>query len=85
MVPASELINRTDDIAAVIASKQPDLMRHLKSSMDALEAVDIENAMRFEQGYIFQLNMEGTGSAARTAFLEGTRQGVKKDPLEPDA
>ena len=85
VVPASELINRTDDIAAVIASKQPDLMRHLKSSMDTLEAVDIENAMRFEQGYIFQLNMEGTGSAARTAFLEGTRQGVKTDPLEPDA
>ena len=85
VVPASELVNRTDHIAEVIASKQPDLMRHLKSSMDSLEVLDIENAMRFEQGYIFQLNMEGTGSAARTAFLEGTRQGVKTDPLEPDA
>ena len=85
VVPASELTNRTNHVAEVIASKQPDLMRHLKSSLDTLEAVDIENAMRFEQGFIFQLNMEGTGSAARTAFLEGTRQGVKKDPLEPGA
>ncbi len=85
VVPSSELTSRTEHVAEVIANKQPDLMRLLKSSMDSVEAVDIENAMRFEQGFIFQLNMEGTGSAARTAFLDGTRQGVKKGFVQPDA
>ena len=85
VVPASELASRTQHIAEIIASKQPDLVRHLKSSMDSLEDVDIESAMRFEQGFIFQLNIEGSGSAARTAFLEGTRKGVNKGPRQPGA
>ena len=53
--------------------------------MDAIEAFEVENAMRFEQGFIFQLNMEGSGSAARAAFLEGTRKGIEGRSALPDA
>lgn len=79
VVPEPELKPRTDEVAQSIADKQPHLVRLLKSSMDGIEDVDIENSMRFEQGFIFQLNMEGTGEAARSAFLDGTRPGVNKE------
>ena len=52
--------------------------------MDAIEAFDVEKVMRFEQGFIFQLNMEGSGSAARTAFLEGTRKGLQRKSASPN-
>jgi enoyl-CoA hydratase len=84
-MPIADLDARAQEIAQTIASKSPNLVRHLKASMDAIEAFEVENAMRFEQGFIFQLNMEGSGSAARAAFLEGTRKGIKGRSALPDA
>jgi len=84
VLPLENLDARAQEIAQTIASKPPNLVRHLKASMDAIEAFDVENAMRFEQGFIFQLNMEGSGSAARTAFLEGSRKGLKGQSILPD-
>ena len=83
VLPLENLDARAQEIAQTIASKPPNLVRHLKASMDAIEAFDVENAMRFEQGFIFQLNMEGSGSAARTAFLEGSRKGLKGQSILP--
>ena len=84
VLPLEKLEARSQEIAQIIASKPPNLVRHLKASMDAIEAFDVEKAMRFEQGFIFQLNMEGSGSAARTAFLEGTRKGLQRKSASPD-
>ena len=77
VLPIADLDARAQGIARTIASKPPNLVRHLKASMDAIEAFDVKNAMRFEQRFIFHLNMEGSGSAARAAFLEGTRKEIK--------
>jgi len=85
VLPLSDLDDRAQELARIIASKPPNLVRHLKASMDAIEAFDVESSMRFEQGFIFQLNMEGSGSAARAAFLEGTRKGIKGRSALPDA
>jgi enoyl-CoA hydratase len=82
--PLTKLEERAQEIAQIIANKSPNLVRHLEASMDAIEAFDVGKAMRFEQGYIFQLNMEGSGSAARTAFLEGTREGLQRKSTSPD-
>lgn len=84
VLPLSKLEERSQEIAQIIASKSPNLVRNLKASMDAIEAFDVEKAMRFEQGFIFQLNMEGSGSAARTAFLQGTREGLQRRSSSPD-
>lgn len=84
VLPLENLDARAQEIAQTIASKPPNLVRHLKASMDAIEAFDVEKAMRFEQGFIFQLNMEGSGSAARTAFLEGSRKGINGQSILPN-
>ena len=84
VLPISDLEARSQDIARTIAEKPPDLVRHLKASMDSIEGLDVESAMRFEQGFIFQLNMEGSGSAARAAFLDGDRKGLKGSSALPD-
>ena len=84
VLPLENLDARAQEIAQTIASKPPNLVRHLKASMDAIEAFDVEKAMRFEQGFIFQLNMEGSGSAARTAFLEGGRKGINGQSILPN-
>jgi len=79
VVPGARLAERAMEIANKIAAKSGGLVRHLKKSLDALEPFDIETAMRYEQGFIFQLNMEGEGSAARRQFLDGERKGVATD------
>ena len=84
VLPLSKLEERAQEIAQIIASKSPNLVLHPKASMDAIEAFDVEKVMRFEQGFIFQLNMERSGSAARTAFHEGTREGLQRKPTTPD-
>jgi enoyl-CoA hydratase/carnithine racemase len=53
VLPTADLDARAQGIARTIASKPPNLVRHLKASMEAIEAFDVENVMRFEQGFIF--------------------------------
>ena len=80
VVPGAQLDDRGMEIARTIAAKPGALLRHLKKSLDALEPFDVETAMRYEQGFIFQVNMEGEGSAARQRFLEGSREGIETNP-----
>ncbi len=76
VVPAPRFEERVLEVAATIAAKPATLLRHLKTSLDALEPFDVETAMRYEQGFIFQVNLEGEGSAARRRFLDGERKGI---------
>lgn len=76
VIPADRLAERAIEIARTIAAKPGGLLRHLKKSLDSLESFDVESAMRYEQGFIFQVNMEGEGSDARQRFLDGERDGV---------
>lgn len=80
VVPGAQLDARGLEIARTIAAKPGGLLRHLKKSLDSLEPFDVETAMRYEQGFIFQVNMEGEGSAARQHFLEGSRDGIDTNP-----
>jgi enoyl-CoA hydratase len=77
VVPSAQLDDRSMHVARTIAAKPGGLLRHLKRSLDSLESFDVETAMRYEQGFIFQVNMEGDGSAARQRFLDGSRQGLE--------
>jgi enoyl-CoA hydratase len=76
VVSLDQLGERAMEIACTIAAKPGGLLRQLKKSLDGLEPFDVETAMRYEQGFIFQVNMEGEGSAARQRFLDGRREGV---------
>jgi enoyl-CoA hydratase len=78
VVSPDRLSERAMEIASMIAAKPAGLLRQLKKSLDGLETFDVETAMRYEQGFIFQMNMEGDGSAARQRFLDGKREGLSR-------
>ncbi len=84
VVTPERLSERAMEIATTIAAKPAGLLRKLKASLDGLEPFDVESAMRYEQGFIFQLNLEGEGSAARQRFLQGDRQGIATTTAHDD-
>lgn len=72
VVPAAELMDAARQIAAVIASKHPTVMRAAKASLIGIDD-DPSRRYRFEQGFTFELNLHGLGDEARDAFLKGER------------
>ena len=73
VVPFEDLMPRSRDIAAVIASKQPQTIRAAKRSANGIDGVDVRTSYRYEQGYTFELNLAGEGDRARDEFLRGER------------
>ena len=78
VVPAAELADTAREIAAVIASKHPTVMRAAKASLIGIDD-DPSRSYRFEQGFTFELNLRGLGDEARDAFLRGERDGNPAD------
>ncbi len=60
------------EIARVVASKHPTVMRAAKRSLNGIDD-DPSRSYRFEQGFTFELNLHGLGDEARDAFLRGDR------------
>ena len=71
VVPRDGLRAEALRIAEVIASRRPRVIRAAKDCLNGIDPVDVNRSYRFEQGYTFELNLEGEGDAARDAFLEG--------------
>ena len=72
VVPPAELMDTAREIAAVIASKHPTVMRAAKQSLIGIDD-DPSRSYRLEQGFTFELNLGGLGDEARDAFLKGER------------
>ena len=75
VVPASELMARTREVAGVIAAKSPRVVRAAKRSLNGIDPIDVNRSYRYEQGFTFELNLAGEGDLARDAFLRGERKG----------
>jgi enoyl-CoA hydratase len=58
------------ELAAVIAAKEPTVIRAAKESLNGIDPVDVKRSYRFEQGFTFEMNLTGVADAARRAFLE---------------
>jgi len=71
VVPLEQLRGTALDLAAVIASKGPYIIRRAKESLNGIDPVDVNRSYRFEQGFTFELNLAGAGDEARDAFVEG--------------
>lgn len=69
-----ELVAAAREIAAVIAAKQPLVIRRAKEALNGIDPVDVKRSYRFEQGFTFELNLAGVSDEARAAFVE------KRDP-----
>ena len=72
VVPLAELMDTAREIARVIASKHPTVMRAAKRSLNGIDD-DPSRSYRFEQGFTFELNLHGLGDEAREAFNRGER------------
>lgn len=61
-------------VAARVASKSPQAMRRLKTSLgNTTKAHEMMAQYRAEMSYTYELNILGEASAGRTAFIEGKR------------
>jgi enoyl-CoA hydratase len=62
-------------VAERIAAKGSTIIRAAKECLNGIDPVDVNRSYRFEQGFTFELNLEGVADQARDAFVGG-----RKDP-----
>ncbi|HEV8295944.1 MAG TPA: enoyl-CoA hydratase family protein [Acidimicrobiales bacterium] len=72
VVPLDALMSTARDVAAVIASKSPKVIRKAKRAFNTIDD-DPTRSYRAEQGFTFELNLIGEGDKARDAFIRGER------------
>ncbi|MCU1594008.1 MAG: Enoyl-CoA hydratase [Frankiales bacterium] len=68
VVPKDELRAKALEVAAVIASKDPVVMRMAKESLAAIDLYDVHKSYRIEQSYTFELNLLGVADKVREDF-----------------
>ncbi|GGN95472.1 enoyl-CoA hydratase [Actinoplanes lobatus] len=75
VVPPAGLRRAARRVAEEIASKDPLVIRRAKESLNGIDPVDVKRSYRFEQGFTFELNLDGAGDRARDAFVRDAREG----------
>jgi enoyl-CoA hydratase/carnithine racemase len=71
VVPAGRLRAAARAVAGEIAAKDPVVIRRAKEALNGIDPVDVKRSYRFEQGFTFELNLNGAGDRARQRFVEG--------------
>ena len=71
VVPPARLRDAARSVAAEIAAKDPVVIRRAKEALNGIDPVDVKRSYRFEQGFTFELNLNGAGDLARQRFVEG--------------
>lgn len=84
VVPRSEHLAVAREFAGVIASKSRDALRIAKQALNGIEAVDVERAYRWEQGFTFEMYLHEDSQTARDAFVHGGRAADFDRRNEPD-
>ncbi|HUD36247.1 MAG TPA: enoyl-CoA hydratase family protein [Streptosporangiaceae bacterium] len=70
VVPADQLRAAARAVAAEIASKDGEILRLAKQSLNGIDLVDLRRSYRYEQGFTFELNLTGISDRARQAFVD---------------
>jgi enoyl-CoA hydratase len=70
VVPRERLLEEARAFAAVIANKSRTALRLAKEALNGIEAVDVDRAYRFEQGFTLEMYMNADSKKAREAFVE---------------
>jgi enoyl-CoA hydratase len=73
VVPRDQLRDTAYDVATVIASKSPTVIRAAKESLNGIDLWDVKKSYRFEQGFTFELNLSGVADELRDDFA-GTKK-----------
>jgi enoyl-CoA hydratase len=69
VVPHDELQKAARELAEVIASKSPTVIRAAKESLNGIDLWDVKRSYRYEQGFTFELNLSGVADEHRDAFV----------------
>lgn len=70
VVPLSDLRDTALAVAREIAAKPPRVIRAAKACLNGIDPIDVNRSYRFEQGFTYELNLEGEGDKARDAFVK---------------
>ena len=71
VVPRDQLRTTALELATDIAGKPGRVIRAAKQCLNGIDPIDVNRSYRFEQGFTFELNLEGEGDRARDAFVRG--------------
>jgi enoyl-CoA hydratase len=72
VVPAGRHRAAARAVAEEIAAKDPVVIRRAKEALNGIDPVDVKRSYRFEQGFTFELNLNGAGDRARQKFVDGS-------------
>jgi len=72
VVPRERLRAAARAVAQEIAAKDPVVIRRAKEALNGIDPVDVKRSYRFEQGFTFELNLNGAGDRARQKFVDGS-------------
>jgi enoyl-CoA hydratase len=72
VVPVGRLRAAAWAVAEEIAAKDPVVIRRAKEALNGIDPVDVKRSYRFEQGFTFELNLNGAGDRARQKFVDGS-------------
>jgi enoyl-CoA hydratase len=78
VVPAGQLRAQARALAEQIAAVDPVVIRAAKESLNGIDAVDVRRSYRFEQGFTFELNLNGAADRAREAFVDRRDQWARE-------
>jgi len=73
LVEPDELMACAFDVATKIVAKQARVVRAAKHALNAIDSYEMAKNYRLEQGFTYELNLQGEGSEARDAFVRGER------------
>ncbi|MEJ3746767.1 enoyl-CoA hydratase family protein [Actinomycetes bacterium KLBMP 9797] len=68
VVPRDQLRAAARALAAEIAAKEPVIIRRAKEALNGIDPVDVKRSYRFEQGFTFELTLDGVADRARERF-----------------
>jgi enoyl-CoA hydratase len=78
LVEPDAVVSTAFEVAQVIASKSPAVVRRLKLSLNATSGVDdLRTKYRQELSYTYELNLLGEAQERRADFVEGRRPGYQ--------
>lgn len=70
VVPRDQVLATCREIAAVIASKSPAMVRLAKEALTGIEDGNLEDKYRWEQGFTYEAYTMGDSQEARDAFVD---------------
>jgi enoyl-CoA hydratase len=68
VVPRAELRTAALEVAALIAAKDPAVIRLAKEAFNGIDPWDVRRSYRYEQGFTFELNLSGVSGRLRESF-----------------